>query len=168
MDARPPDRRETNNTQKIVVPGKMFVPALLPGVIQWDNGFREGVIPGHFGELGPIAALTGKSQVIQRIIAASAARVNVFHAERLRRETGWAEAVFTKTVRTFRDLGAFFASNPLIHKMPSQPKLLPHFIEGQAAQCGKVHHCLNAVCCKLLALVSHRQQLGVFLARDAG
>lgn len=117
VDAGPAHGGEADNTQKIVAPRKMIAPALLAWMIQRNYGFCKGVIPRNFDELGPVAALTGKIQVIQRIIAAFVTRVNMFYAERLRCETGWAEAVFAETSGAFRNFPPFFDRDEFIQAL---------------------------------------------------
>lgn len=57
----------------------------------------------------------------------------MLNTERLGGKPCGAKAVFTSVGRTFRYDCSFFGGDALVHKRPLQPKLLPHFLERQAA-----------------------------------
>ena len=134
MNTRPPYRGQAENAREVLAPSKMVAPLLLSRMKERHDSLRERVYTCDLRVLGAIAALTSQGKIIQSIISALLAWVDMFDAEGLRGETSRAAAVFAEAAGALRYLGFLFQCDALWHPGRLHPQLAKHLIERDAAQ----------------------------------
>lgn len=97
LDGGPACRGATDDVSKVVTPGELFFPVLLPWVVK-RHLFTGGRIPCHGrGVLAAIAASAGIGKVRQVVTAPARTRLNMIDRERIGRVAIWGATVLTAT-----------------------------------------------------------------------
>ncbi len=129
MHTSPASRRQAKHARKVFAPGKMVTPRLLSRMKERYSALREWVYSCDLRVFGTVTSLTGEGKVIQRVVAALLAWVDMFNAEGLSSETGGAAAILAEAKGAFRYLCPLLRCDALWHPDPLHPQLVKHLIE---------------------------------------
>lgn len=136
--------RAPDDEHKIVAPGEMFAPLLPARMKQRDICARHRVTRLCVGGFKPIAALTGKRQIVENRFAAARDRENVFDGERLRRKRELATAILANAPGILRHTPPQTRRNISLRNSPDSLSPTPASLRAETGRArGLIHQAIR-------------------------